>query len=100
VSEYRGPITTALQFIASCRGVNVIGVGCAGSLCWIDVMANIDGTEEQSYFLMERRGSGSVALKVIPNLSSTEIFQAKLKPDGFWNHPRAHTPQHGDDSAW
>jgi hypothetical protein len=99
--SYRGSITTALQFMASFRRVRVLDVGCKGAICWTEIFADEDGTEEQLYFVMERfvRGSGKVELRHVQNPSSVELHEAK------WNDPiklweRGYTPQHGDDSAW
>lgn len=96
MSEFRGAISTALQFMASFRSVRVLACGSSGGLCWISIYADEDGTEEQHFFVMERRHPEfrNVELKILMNLSSTEINQATLNPQGFWNHPRAHTPQH------
>jgi hypothetical protein len=96
--RYRGPITTALQFMASFRSVRVLSTGCAVNLCWVEILADEDGTEEQHYFIMEFRAAAGTQLKVMQNLSSVELHQAKCEPAQFWR--RAHTPQHGDDSAW
>lgn len=96
MSGYQGAISTALQFMASFRGVRVVDCGASGGLCWISIFADEDGTEERHFFVMERRHPEfrTVELKIIGNLSWAEISQATLNPTGFWAHPRAHTPQH------
>ena len=101
MTDYRGPIMTALQFMASFRRVEVLSVGCLGNLCWTEICADVDGTEEQIYFVMERfvRGSDVIELRHVQNPSSVELHEAKWNdPSKLWE--RGYTPQHGDDCAW
>ncbi len=75
----------ALQFMTQFRHAEVLALGCKDNLCWAVVEVDIDGTETQGFFVMERDGS----LRTIQNLSGSEVAAAAQDPLPFWDHPRA-----------
>jgi hypothetical protein len=76
---------TALQFVTQFRDVHVRCVGREDDLFWASVDVDEDGTELQSYFIMERGNE----LRVIHGLSAVEEIEASTKPLKFWDHERA-----------
>ena len=76
---------TALEFLAKFRHVEVHSLGHQDGIYWVVVEADIDGTETQGYFVMERAGE----LRTVLNLSAEEEVAAVKDPTAFWNHLRA-----------
>jgi hypothetical protein len=77
---------TAFQFIVSCRSAIINTAGYSDNINWISITADVDGTETQRFFLMEKDG---VEVRVIQNLPHADELRATTAPAEFWLHPWA-----------
>lgn len=82
---------TALEFMASFRSVSVWRVGRSAGIAWALIRADEDGTEEQTFFVMER----ARRVRYLCNPTTEVHMRAMDNPESYWDSPLANDPEGG-----